>query len=322
MKEWLLTSTVSILTGFVLDMILGDPYWLPHPVRLMGWGISVLEKKWNVGQHRIARGMALVVTMILMTGVISWMILQIAYQAGVIPGVIVESLMCYQVLAAKCLKKESGKVAAALERGDVEEARAAVSMIVGRDTKVLDEQGIMKAAVETVAENTSDGEIAPLCYLFLFGAAGGMVYKCINTCDSMIGYQNDRYLYFGRVAARLDDVVNYIPARISALLMILTAFLTNMDGRNAWNIYRRDSRKHASPNSAQTESVCAGALNLQLAGDAVYFGKTVKKPWIGDANRTIEVQDIRRANTLLYGTAILALAGILLLRMSLFILCR
>ena len=314
MKQWILTSTISILQGFVLDIIFGDPYWMPHPVRTMGNGIAFLEKRWNRGAHRTAKGAMLVICMLSLTTLISIAVLRIAYHFGMIPGIIVESMMCYQVLAAKCLKKESMKVAAALQKGDVEEARKCVSMIVGRDTNVLNEQGICKAAVETVAENTSDGEIAPLCYLFLFGATGGMVYKCINTCDSMIGYKNDRYLYFGRVAAKLDDVVNYIPSRLSGILMILAAFITGMDGKNAWKIFRRDSRKHASPNSAQTESVCAGALNLQLAGDAVYFGKVVKKPFIGDANREIEVKDVSRANVLLYGAALIMMLLILLMR--------
>ena len=219
--------------------------------------------------------------------------------------------------ATKCLKVESMKVYKALKKDDLEGARYAVSMIVGRDTQVLDATGVAMAAVETVAENTSDGVIAPLIYLAIGGPILGFMYKAINTMDSMVGYKNDKYMYFGRCAAKLDDVVNYIPARISALLMIAVSFLPGKayDGKGAWRIWRRDRRKHASPNSAQTEAVCAGSLGVQLAGDASYFGKIVKKPTIGDAHRPVEYEDIKRANGLLYRTAILceclALIGLL-----------
>ena len=178
-------------------------------------------------------------------------------------------------------------------------------MIVGRDTQNLTKEGVAKAAIETVAENTSDGVIAPMLYTALGGPVLGFLYKAVNTMDSMVGYKNDRYLHFGRAAAKLDDVVNFLPARISALLMIGAAFLSgkSYNGRQAWCIWHRDSRKHASPNSAQTESVCAGALGIQLAGDASYFGKVVKKPYIGDPKRQVEYEDIRRANRLMNRTA-------------------
>lgn len=202
----------------------------------------------------------------------------------------------------------------ALRDGDVEKAREAVSMIVGRDTAVLSAEGITKAAVETVAENTSDGSIAPLFFMLLGGSAAGFAYKAVNTMDSMLGYKNEKYLYFGRPAARLDDVVNFIPSRLAALLMIAAAWLCGMDGKGAFRIWRRDRFKHASPNSAQTESVCAGALGVALAGDAVYFGKVVKKPFIGDGKRPVEPEDIARANRLLYVSASLLCAAGLLIR--------
>ena len=176
-------------------------------------------------------------------------------------------------------------------------------MIVGRDTKALDQKGITKAAVETVAENASDGVIAPLFFLFCFGVQGGLVYKAVNTMDSMVGYCNDTYRYLGTAAAKLDDVLNYIPARLSAVFMLVSAFFLRMDYKNGIRIYRRDRYHHKSPNSAQTEAVCAGVLNVELAGDAWYFGKLVKKPTIGDDNREIESQDIKRANLLMYGTS-------------------
>ena len=180
-------------------------------------------------------------------------------------------------------------------------------MIVGRDTENLTEEGVTKAAVETVAENTSDGVTAPLLFLLLGGASFGFLYKAVNTMDSMLGYKNEKYLYFGRFPAKMDDVFNYIPSRVTALFMIAAAFLTEMDAKNAWMIWRRDRRKHASPNSAQTESVCAGALRVRLAGDAVYFGKLHKKEYLGDPLRPIEPEDIRRAGRLMYVTAFLVL---------------
>lgn len=233
-------------------------------------------------------------------------ILHFAYAGNVWFGIGIESFMCYQILAARSLQKESDRVYLALKNEGIEAARKSVSMIVGRDTENLDEEGVTKAAVETVAENTSDGVIAPLCYLFLGGAVLGFTYKAINTMDSMVGYQNEKYQYFGTAAAKLDDIVNYLPARISALLMICTAFLMGMNGKNAWKIFIRDRYNHKSPNSAQTESVMAGALGVQLAGDAWYFGTLHKKPTIGDPIRKIEMEDIRRSHKLMFGTEILA----------------
>lgn len=233
-------------------------------------------------------------------------ILHFAYAVNAWLGIGIESFMCYQILAARSLQKESDRVYLALKNEGIEAARKAVSMIVGRDTENLDEEGVTKAAVETVAENTSDGVIALLCYLFLGGAVLGFTYKAINTMDSMVGYQNEKYQYFGTAAAKLDDIVNYLPARISALLMICTAFLMGMNGKNAWKIFIRDRYNHKSPNSAQTESVMAGALGVQLAGDAWYFGTRHQKPTIGDPIRKIEIEDIRRSHKLMFGTEILA----------------
>lgn len=213
--------------------------------------------------------------------------------------------MCYQILATKALKQESMKVFTALKSGDIEEARHFVSMIVGRDTQCLDETGVAKAAIETVAENTSDGVVAPLMYMALGGAPLGFLYKSINTMDSMVGYQNEQYRYFGRVAAKLDDVANFFPARIAAWLMIVSSFILGMDHKGARRIYLRDRFHHDSPSSAQTESVCAGALGVQLAGDAYYFGELHKKLTIGDATREVVSGDIVLANRLMYCTATL-----------------
>lgn len=299
----------AFFAGFVLDLIFGDPYWMPHPIRFIGNLIGAIEKKLNrstaTTKRLIGRGGLMVVLVLLITGAISAVIMLGAYLIHPILGAVIESIMTYQILATKCLKVESMKVYRELKRGDVEAGRRAVSMIVGRDTQVLDEIGITKAAVETVAENTSDGVIAPMIYTALGGPILGFIYKAINTMDSMVGYKNDRYLHFGRVAARLDDVANYIPSRISAYLMMLGCIFLGADYsvKGAYNIHKRDSRKHASPNSAQTESTCAGAFGIQLAGDAQYFGVVHKKPFIGDPKRPVEVEDIRRANNLLYATA-------------------
>ena len=214
-------------------------------------------------------------------------ILYVSYGYAFWLGVLVESFMCYQILATKSLSTESDKVRRALEEEGLPSARKAVSMIVGRDTENLTEEGVIKAAVETVAENTSDGVIAPLFYLMIGGAVLGFGYKAVNTMDSMIGYKNDTYMYFGTAAARLDDVVNFIPARLSAWLMLLASMFTGMDWKNAWRIYCRDRSNHKSPNAAQTESVMAGALRVCLAGDAWYFGKLHRKPTIGDPLREI-----------------------------------
>ena len=309
---------IAFIAGFVLDLLIGDPHFIPHPVRLIGSLISFLDKrlnsdvKYNSSENeanltKYKRGVLLAFTVIIATFIVSAMILVAAYSINLYAGVIVEAVMTWQILATRCLCVESMRVYDALSTDGVDAGRRAVSMIVGRDTSVLDEAGVTRAAVETVAENTSDGVIAPMLYTAIGGPVLGFVYKAVNTMDSMLGYKNDKYMYFGRFAARLDDVVNFIPARISAYLMITAAFIggRQFDGRNANRIFKRDRFNHASPNSAQTESVCAGALRVQLAGDAVYFGKLVKKKYIGDGLREIEYEDIKRANRLMYITAFL-----------------
>lgn len=308
----------AFIAGFVLDLLIGDPHFIPHPVRLIGSLISSLDKRLNcdagynssekkLNLIKYKRGMLLAFTVIFATFAMSVIIIVAAYSINLYAGVIAEAVMTWQILATKCLRVESMRVYDALKTDGVDAGRRAVSMIVGRDTSVLDAAGVTRAAVETIAENTSDGVIAPMLYTAIGGPVLGFVYKAVNTMDSMLGYKNDKYMYFGRFAARLDDVVNFIPARISAYLMIASAFIggRQFDGKNAYRIFKRDRFNHASPNSAQTESVCAGALRVQLAGDAVYFGKLVKKKYIGDGLREIEYEDIKRANRLMYITAFL-----------------
>ena len=317
MTEWLILQTAAMVVGFIIDCFMGDPYCIPHPVVGIGKWISFFEKKLRRGNSNpkdVSRGVITVILVAAISTIIPALVLLLAWLIHPILYFVINSIMCWQILAARQLLKEGQKVQRAREKGDTEGARYAVSMIVGRDTAVLDEKGIARAAVETVAENASDGVIAPLIWMILFGAVGGFFYKSINTMDSMLGYKNEKYLYFGRAAAKTDDFVNYIPARISGILMVIAAPMVRLDGRNAWKIFRRDRFKHASPNSAQTESACAGALGLRLAGDAVYGGVVHKKEYIGDSLREIEPQDITRAGRLMYAASVLMLVIGLLLR--------
>lgn len=269
-------------------------------------------------KHERTAGVILSVIVLSVSTALPAVLLFVCYRLHFWLGIVGESAMCYYLLAARCLRDESMKVYRALAAGDTEGARRAVSMIVGRDTDALTAEGITKAAVETVAENTSDGVTAPMFYIMLGGAAAGFFYKAANTMDSMLGYKNERYLRFGCFSAKLDDALNYLPSRLTALLMILSAYLSGMNGGNAYRIWRRDRLNHASPNSAQTEAVCAGALGVMLAGDAVYFGKLVKKQTIGDDLRRVTPEDIPAANRLMYVTSVLMLLLTLTFRTLLF----
>lgn len=322
MVKW---TALALILGFLIDLLLGDPRWLYHPVRIIGNGISLLEKilrrmfPKTPGGEKTA-GFFLVLLICIGSGGIPLLLLYLAYHIHTVLGIALETFMCYQMLAVKSLKAESMRVYEALKKRDLPGARTAVSMIVGRDTQSLSAAGVTKAAVETIAENTSDGIIAPLFYMAIGGPALMFLYKGINTMDSMVGYKNDKYLHFGRYAARLDDMTNYIPARISAWLMILASLLAGFDWKNAKKIFLRDRYNHASPNSAQTEAVMAGALDIQLAGNAFYFGKLYEKPTIGDAVREVETEDIPRANRLLYVSAALGTLIFALIRVGIFML--
>ena len=303
----------AVLGGFVLDTLFGDPPWLPHPVVLMGKAISALEKRLRARLPQTPQGELLggaVVAFTLPVGTFLLTSLVCLGAAKLSPwlGLAVQMFWCGQALAAKGLAQESTNVYRALIKPDLPAARKAVSRIVGRDTQNLTLEGVTKAAVETVAENASDGVIAPLLYMLLGGAPLALTYKAINTMDSMLGYKNEKYLYFGRAAAKLDDAANYLPSRLAGLLWCAAAALTGNSPKGAWSIWRRDRRCHASPNSAQTESACAGALGVQLAGPAYYFGEYYAKPTIGDPLRPIEPEDIRRANRMMYAESVLALA--------------
>lgn len=304
---FILYSGMALIIGFLLDLLIGDPMGWPHIVRGFGALIAGLEKLLYPMKNKHLAGDILVVLVLFICTVIPVILVYFTYRWSPFAYLVLESLLCWQILAVKSLKVESRKVYTALEESDLEKARQEVSMIVGRDTESLDEAGVTRAAVETVAENASDGVGAPLFYMMLGGAALGCFYKAANTMDSMVGYQNERYLDFGRCAAKLDDVLNFIPARLSAWIMIFSAKLCGMDHRNAKRIYLRDRRNHASPNSAHTEAVMAGALGLRLAGDAWYFGKLHKKPYIGDETHPIEPKDILRSHRILYAMAVIFL---------------
>ena len=303
----------AVLGGFVLDALFGDPAWLPHPVVYMGKAISKLEKFLRPRLPKTPQGellggaivaFCLPVGTFLLTGLVCWG----AARLHPLLGLAVQMFWCGQALAARGLVQESTNVYKELKKPDLPGARKAVSRIVGRDTAELTAEGVTKAAVETVAENASDGVIAPLLYMLIGGAPLALTYKAINTMDSMLGYKNEKYLYFGRIPAKLDDAANYLPSRIAALLWVAAAAFTHNDAKGAWKIWRRDRRNHASPNSAQTESACAGALGVQLAGPAYYFGEYYAKPTIGDALRPIEPEDILRANQMMYVASSFALA--------------
>ena len=310
---------LAVLGGFVLDSIFADPAWLPHPVVFMGKCISGLEKFLRARlpktqQGELLGGAVLAFCLPVGTFLLTSLVCMGAAKLSPWLGLLVQMFWCGQALAAKGLAQESRNVYAQLKKNDLPAARKAVSRIVGRDTQNLTAEGVTKAAVETVAENASDGVIAPLLYMLIGGAPLALTYKAINTMDSMVGYKNETYLYFGRAAAKLDDAANYIPSRIAALLWAAAAAVTGNDAKGAWHIWRRDRRNHASPNSAQTESACAGALGVQLAGPAYYFGEYYPKPTIGDALRPIEPEDILRADRMMYAASLLALVLGLVIR--------
>ena len=307
---------IAAIIGFILDLIFGDPHCMPHPIRLIGFFISKGEKivRKIIPKKEFLGGMILTIFVVGISFIIPFGILFAAGSINIYLKIAIESIFIYQIMATKSLRTESMRVYKYLKKNDILNSRKYLSWIVGRDTENLNESQIVKATVETVAENTSDGVIAPLIYVMIGGAPLGFMYKAINTLDSMIGYKNDKYLYFGRFAAKLDDIANFIPAIVASYIMILGSFVMRLDYKNAIKIYRRDRHNSSSPNSAKTEAVTAGALQVQLLGDAYYFGKLVKKKTIGDDIRPVKIQDIITVNNLMYATSILSLIIFSLIR--------
>ncbi|MCJ7855738.1 adenosylcobinamide-phosphate synthase CbiB [Lachnospiraceae bacterium NSJ-143] len=304
--------TAAIVIGFIIDLIVGDPHNIPHPVVFIGRLIDCCEKSVrkvfsNTDRGLFWGGMVLCFVVMSISAIIPLCVLILLGRINFYLKFAVECIMCWQIIAVKSLKTESTKVFYELENNSIDSARQAVSMIVGRDTENLNDAAVTRAAVETVAESTSDGIVAPLFFMMLGGPVLGFLYKSVNTMDSMIGYKNDKYMFLGRAAAKTDDFFNFIPARISGALMIAASFILGYNYKNAVRIFLRDRLKHKSPNSAHTESACAGALGVMLAGDAWYFGKLVKKQTIGDNLKEMEHSDIIKANRLMYTTSFLAL---------------
>lgn len=302
----------AIVTGFILDLIFGDPHWLPHPICLIGNLIGFLDKKLRPllapSKNALLFGGAIMVVIVLaLSFSVPFLLLHLAEKISIWLAFALETIMCYQIFATRSLRDESMKVYSSLALRDLPDARLKLSWIVGRDTKDLSEEEIIKGAVETVAENTSDGVVAPMIYMFIGGAPLAFLYKGINTMDSMVGYKNEKYLYFGRCAAKLDDLANLLPARITGLLMIAASLFLGLNASGALKIFLRDRYNHLSPNSAMTESVTAGALDVQLGGDHFYFGKLVHKDTIGDNIRQAVPEDIVTVNKMLYVTACLSL---------------
>ncbi|MGL5694785.1 MAG: adenosylcobinamide-phosphate synthase CbiB [Peptostreptococcaceae bacterium] len=300
-------NILSIYIGYITDLIIGDPYSFPHPVRYIGKLIKYVEKK----VRKVARtdkdlkigGFVLWFFTVIPTYLITYLIVKLS-SFNIYVFLFVNSLIIYTTLATKCLKDEAVKIYKVLKSGDIEKSRVQLSYIVGRDTEHLDEQEIIRATVETVAENTVDGIIAPMFYAFIGGAPLAMAYKAINTLDSTVGYKNEKYLHLGYASAKIDDIANYIPARITVLLMSIGSIMLGYNYKNCAKIAVRDRKNHKSPNCAYPEGAVAGALGIQLGGTNIYFGEEVYKPTIGDKDRDIESEDIIRTNRIMYATSI------------------
>ena len=303
-------NILIMILGYIMDLVFGDPYWFPHPVRFIGKLISKTEK--FIRKHAKSEkslkywGILMWLVPVVTTALVTALIVKIASFNKYVET-FVSAFIIYTTLSTKCLKDEATKIYNVLETGDIKKSRVQLSYIVGRDTTNLSQSEIIRATVETVAENTVDGTISPMFYGFLFGPVGAMTYKAINTLDSMVGYKNDKYLNLGCVSAKLDDVANFIPSRLTAIFMPLGAFLCGMNGLNSFKIAIRDRKNHKSPNCAFAEGAAAGAIGVQLGGTNIYFGKEVYKPTIGDKKRELENYDIVRMNKLMYATTANAL---------------
>ena len=306
-------NAIAMLAGFILDLLIGDPEGWPHPVIWIGKYISMTDRKIrarsNGDKAKLRRGSVwMTASTVILTMALTFVLIRFAAFVGHIALLFVMSVLSWFCLSAKCLAKEAKGVGSALDRS-LQDGRKQVARIVGRDTASLSEQEILAATVETVAENTTDGVVSPLICLLLGGPVLAMGFKAVSTLDSMEGYLDEKYRDIGWCGAKLDDVLNYIPARLSGLLMCLSAgILRGLDGRNAFRVMKRDHANHLSPNCAWTESAAAGALHVQLGGDHEYFGKIITKPTIGDADRPLQRSDILQTNRLMYATAILMAA--------------
>jgi len=310
---------LSFWAGYIADLIFGDPYWMPHPIRLIGTLINkteeVIRKFVKSDVALKIGGVALLFIVVTASFVVPFLLLKGAYVLSPYMAVALEAIMVYQILATKCLDVETAKVRTKLESDDLGGARAAIAMLVSRDTEQMDREDIVKASVETMTENIVDGIISPMFYIAIGGAPLGFAFKAVNTLDSMVGYKNEKYLNLGWASAKFDDVVNYIPARITAGLVIVASAFIGLDFKNAFKILVRDKKNHSSPNSPLSEAPAAGALRIQLGGKACYFGEVSQKPTMGDPLEEPSVKHIIKASQLMYATSFI---GIVLLSVCIY----
>ena len=312
---------MELTIGFILDLIIGDPNNPVHPVRIIGKLCSFLENIMRKIFKNSLKFAGLLVWLITVgvTFIVTFFIVDIAKKYNIYFGIFLEGILIYFCISSKGLVVEGRKVIKYLLKNDIEGARKQLSYIVGRDTQSLDEKGIVRAVVETIAENMSDGVIAPIFYAGMFGAPLAMAYKAVNTMDSMFGYKNDRYMEFGFFPAKLDDVFNYIPARVTGIIIVISSFILRYDYKNSFKIYKRDRYNHTSPNSAHPEAAMAGALDVQLGGANYYFGKLVEKPTIGDKIKEIEIKDVDGTVRILYLSAFISYLIMILVRVPFYI---
>lgn len=314
---------IQLALGFILDLIIGDPNNPFHPVRIIGKICGTLENVFRkiLNNYLKIAGLIVWIITVAITFLITYMLVYMSNTIILYFGIIIEGILIYFCISSKALVIEGFKVINHLMKDDIEKARRQLSYIVGRDTADLDKEGIIRAVIETIAENISDGVIAPLFYAGIFGAPLAMAYKAVNTMDSMFGYKNDKYMDFGYFPAKLDDLFNYIPARLTGLFIVISSFILKYDYKNSYRIYKRDRYNHTSPNSAHPEAAMAGALNIQLGGGNYYFGKFVFKPTIGDNIKEIEIQDIKHTSKVLYLSSFIGfLFSILIIFVAKFIL--
>lgn len=317
--------TVIIPLAFIADLIFGDPASIPHPVVIIGKLISFLDKNLrkvfpDTDRGRFFAGLAMAKTVMIASLAVSLIISAILLKISPILFGLIQLWWCWQCLAVKSLSSEAKNIYEKLSGGSIEESRLAVARVVGRDTSELTHEEITKATIETIAENFTDGVVAPMMYMSIFGAPLALMYKAVNTMDSMVGYKNEKYLFFGRAAAKIDDFFNYIPARFAAIMWIIASGISGYSMKDSYRVWKRDRRKHSSPNSAQTEAACAGALGIQLAGPAYYFGTHYDKQYIGDKKRAVEPEDIRRTDRIMHVGALISLVVFMTVRLGVLLL--
>ena len=306
-----LTLVIKIWIAYVLDLIFGDPQNIIHPVQIIGKMInigekSLLEKKYKSDRkYKFFAGMILNITVISLTYGITYLIRRTSENSIILT--VAEIYLMYTVFSINSLAREGNRVYNILKEGNIEKARKDLSYLVSRDTGTMDEKMIIRSTMETISENTVDGIVAPMMYMFLGGLPLSMTYKAINTFDSMVGYKNEKYMDFGKFSAKLDDVANFIPARVTVILIVISAMILGYDYKNSLKIFIRDRKNHSSPNSGHAEAGVAGALGVQFGGRVSYFGKEVDKPVIGDKIKNFELEDIKKNIKIMYATSFLSL---------------